>query len=452
MFTSTLYRRSPAFLQSIAINIRSAIRTSLRERNDFQRFLSEVQSHDYSKTLTESYKAKIFHKTLHEAIKNVTYYRELDIARHFTADTPLKKLINLFPVINKKIVISNHDKFINHNIKGLRFYGATSGTSGTPLIIPQTLHSITRENAFIWRQLHWAGFKKGDKRAWIRGDMVVPSNRKGPPFWVVNLPENMLMMSSFHLTPSHAPLYVQKLEEFKPKLIQAYPSSIIYLAQYLKDKNLYYRGDCRSILTSSETLFPEDRKLIEERFGSHVFDYYGLFERNVAIHSCEYSNYHLIDDYSYVEFDPQKDGSYSLIGTAFNNPLFPLIRYHTGDAIDLPSIRSDCPCGRHYPLIRGIYGRIGDYIKGEYGQKIFILNHIPKGIEGIIETQFIQNDAKHVDILVVAGNRFTHTSEEMLINKLRLTAGEGMSVAVHKVDAIARTKNGKFQQAICSLK
>ncbi len=82
--------------------------------------------------------------------------------------------LEAFPYLDKSVLRRDHKQFISQNKPSVVVKGATSGTTGTPLTILQDRHSVIREQAFVARQLAWAGYRKGDKRAWIRGDMVVP--------------------------------------------------------------------------------------------------------------------------------------------------------------------------------------------------------------------------------------------------------------------------------------
>lgn len=89
--------------------------------------------------------------------------------------------------------------------RSVRFRVRTSGTTGTPLTTFQDRRVIAAENAFLWRQLQWAGFSKGQRCVWLRGDMIIPYEQITPPFWRTNRAENMLMISSYHLSEKNAP-------------------------------------------------------------------------------------------------------------------------------------------------------------------------------------------------------------------------------------------------------
>lgn len=443
MFTSSLYVKAPIWLQNIMLSVRALSRKMVRENGEMRAVLKEIQANEFSRTHLGDYQQDKLQNTLANARNHVPFYQNLDL---------LNLELEAFPYLDKAVLRHDHEQFISQNKPSVVVKGATSGTTGTPLIILQDMNSVIREQAFVERQLAWAGYRKGDKRAWIRGDMVVPLSQKQGSFWRYSWFEQMIVLSSFHLTSQTIPSYLQAMVDFGVEVIQAYPSSITTLARYLEAKQSYYPAKLKSIITSSESLSAEDRQVIETRFGCKVFDWYGLFERVAAIGQCEHGRYHLLSDYSHVELLAAGDGRYELVGTNFNNQYFPLIRYKTGDHVHL-SENEACPCGRVFPVIERIEGRIGDYLVGEDGQKVHILNHIPKGIAGIMACQFVQSERGQVVVKVVAdAEQFNEEQQQKLISNTQARLGSSLIVTIEIVAALERTGNGKIRQAICTIK
>ncbi|WP_119773700.1 exopolysaccharide biosynthesis protein VpsH [Vibrio cholerae] len=443
MFTSSLYVKAPIWLQNTMLSVRALSRKLVRENREMRAVLKEIQANEYSKAQLAKYQQQQRQHVLENACQNVPFYERLGLA-----NSP----IQAFPYLDKTVLRSEHEQFISLNKPSVVVKGATSGTTGTPLTVLQDMRSVIREQAFVARQLSWAGYRKGDKRAWIRGDMVVPLSQKQGPFWRYSWFEQMIVLSSFHLTPQTMSSYLQAMVDFGVEVIQAYPSSIATLARYLEANQSYYPAKLKSIITSSESLSAEDRQVIETRFGCKVFDWYGLFERVAAIGQCEHGRYHLLSDYSHVELLAAGDGRYELVGTNFNNQYFPLIRYKTGDHVHL-SENEACPCGRAFPVIERIEGRIGDYLVGEDGQKVHILNHIPKGIAGIMACQFVQSERGQIVVKVVAdAEQFNQEQQKQLISNTQARLGSSLNVTIDIVPALERTANGKIRQAICTIK
>ncbi|MGI2178560.1 phenylacetate--CoA ligase family protein [Shewanella frigidimarina] len=445
MFISSFYTKSPIWFQNVILSTRAVTKKLMREGREQSKLLKEIILHESDYTSNEFFSKERLNKTLLNAKKNVSFYRD-------NVKTELNGIdLSDFPLISKNEVRNFPHEFENNTLKCVAIKGATSGTTGTPLVIKQNMDSVIREQAFVARHLMWAGFKIGDRRAWIRGDMIVPFEQKRGPFWRYSWFENMIMLSSFHMSSSNLDGYIKAMVDYKVEIIQAYPSSIVTLAKFLEIKDRYYPGQLKSIVTSSESLSYEDKILVEKRFKCTVFDWYGLFERVAAISSCEHGRYHILTDYSHVELLDVGQGRHEIVGTNFNNDFFPLIRYCTGDHVYL-SEEVSCPCGRVFPIIDRIDGRVGDYLLGEDGQKIHILNHIPKGVDGLLATQFIQDIKNEVKILVVVDPIvFNILQQEKLIKNVKDRLGETVLVFIEIVESIPRTPNGKVRQAICSI-
>jgi phenylacetate-CoA ligase len=451
---SLVYRLHPVWAQELFLAARSAVRNRMREGRAFETVAAQLhESQWWPEARLRDFQRRELRQVIEASLRDVPYYRgryRRLLAEPAHAD--IVKLIEHLPVIGKAEVREAGRALISERRRGPLFQGSTSGTTGTPLTLYQDLHAITRENAFIWRQLSWAGMRRGDRRAWIRGDMIVPAGQRHPPFWRMNRAENMLMLSSYHLSDRAARAYVEALGRFDPVVIQAYPSSIAFLAGWMLSARAHYHGGAlRGIVTSSETLSEAQRRDVERAFGCRVFDWYGQFERVAAIGTCERGGRHLITDYSYVELLPVEDGLFELVGTGFNNLSMPLIRYRCGDRVRLRAAGERCPCGRSFPLIDQVLGRVDDAIKLPDGRSVGRLDHLFKGVEGILEAQIRQDRLDAVTILVVPAPTYTDRTREVLRGNARHRLGDGIELDIRLVDAIPRTRNGKLKGVVCNV-
>lgn len=442
MFTSRFYILAPVWVQNLLLTLRGFARKLVRENKLSEGLCRELQQLEYDSTLLSDFHNKALGATLASALINVNFYRSLNKAN---ADK-----LTSFPYISKNDLRENSTIFENDHKPKFLVKGGTSGTTGAAVIIPQPFKAVIREQAFIRRSLIWAGYKKGDKRAWIRGDRIVPPEQLKPPYWRYSHFDDMILLSSLHMTKGALPLYIEAMVDYGVDVIQAYPSSITILAKYLEAQDAYYPSALKSILTSSESLSAEDKALIEKRFRCRVFDWYGLFERVAAIASCEEGRYHVMTDYGHVEFLDCGDGRHEIVGTSFNNIFYPLIRYKTGDYVQLSDEKS-CPCGRVYPLVKSIEGRATDYLYGCNGSKAFCMDQVVKGVSGILGSQFFQNSYEEVDAFIIPSASFTKDEEAKLISKIRSRLGSGMIVNLSRVDELTRTSNGKVRQIICTV-
>jgi len=454
MFTSFAYRHSPIWAQELLTSAQSSLRNAMREGRTFETAAAQAhQSQWGSEQELRDFQSRKLRMIVESAARDVPYYRKKFQALGLDFEKlRFPEVVASLPLMTKADVREGGKSLISERKLGPLFSGSTSGTTGAPLSLYQDLPAINRENAFIWRQLSWAGLRRGERRAWMRGDMIVPAAQKKPPYWRVNRSENMLMLSSYHLSESAAPAYLDSLARFDPVVIQAYPSSIGFLAGWMLSAGSRYRGSSlRGIVTSSETLSDAQRREIESAFGCRVFDWYGHFERVAAIGICEKGRHHLLSDYSYVEMLPADDGLFELVGTGFHNLSMPLIRYRCGDLVRPAPAKERCACGRSFPLIEQVIGRVDDPIKLADGRSVGRLDHIFKGVEGILEAQIRQDRLDAITMLVVPSASFNERTRETLLNNARYRLGDGIALEIRLVDAIPRTRNGKFKGVVCNI-
>jgi phenylacetate-CoA ligase len=440
MFASLAYRLAPVRAQETLIAARAALRARLREGRAFEALRAQVdESQWWSAAELRAYQERRVHELLEFARRYVPFYRE----RAAGAE------LGQWPLIGKAEVRAAGRALLAEGRRGPLFESGTSGTSGSPLRLWQDLTAINRENAFVWRQLEWAGLERGGRRAWLRGDMIVPAAQRQPPYWRMNRAENMLMLSSYHLADSSAAAYLEALEDFDPVLIQAYPSAIGFLASWMLASGRRFRGAALcGIVTSSETLPAERRRDISVAFGCPVFDWYGQAERVAAVGTCERGRHHLLSDYSHVELLPAGDGTFELAGTGFNSFAMPLIRYRTGDFVRPAPAGERCVCGRAFPLIESIAGRDDDSVKLPDGRAIGRLDHVFKSVSGILEAQIRQERADAVTVLVVPAPDYGEAARRALLGNLRERLGADVALAIRRVDAIPRGANGKFRGVV----
>jgi phenylacetate-CoA ligase len=207
----------------------------------------------------------------------------------------------------------------------------------------------------------------------------------------------------------------------------------------------------RGIVTSSETLDATTRRQIERAFGCRVFDWYGQGERVAAIGTCEHGRHHLLSDYSYVELKPAGDGLCELVGTGFHNFSMPLVRYRCGDLVRPAPAGEACPCRRSFPLIAEVIGRRDDSIRLADGRSVGRLDHLFKGVEGILEAQIRQDRLDAISILVVPLPGFSEKTRRVLRDNFRHRLGEDVALEIRLVDSIPRTRNGKFKGVVCNV-
>jgi phenylacetate-CoA ligase len=385
---------------------------------------------------------------LRSAVRDVPFYAGRRLPRSDEPDEVFEAL-QCWPLLDKETVADAGDALLSRRARW-RFPAYSSGTSGRPLKTWRTAASIAHEAALQERQLRWAGWRPGERRVWLRGDVVVPLEQTEPPFWHVNAADQMLMCSSFHLWDRHAGAYLDAIEAFDPVVIQAYPSAIGFLAAALREQSRGYAGaSLRAIVTSSEALPGSLREGCEAAFGVQVFDWYGQSERVAAIGTCPRGRYHLIEDASYVELLPAQDGLAEIVGSSWANDAMPLIRYRTGDLV-LPTARS-CRCGRPLRRVERIVGRETDAIVTPDGRRHVMLDFIFNDVLCVREAQIVQEAPDHIVVLLVLQPGSNPSDADVVRYRALQRLGAGVHVDLHCVPAIPRSPSGKRRLIVSRL-
>jgi len=174
----------------------------------------------------------------------------------------------------------------------------------------------------------------------------------------------------------------QLLQNFQVDSCAAVASYYPYLLAMAEINNIdLNKIKLKKMIAGGEPFTEKQRLYIEQKFGSTLYDQYGLCEINTGLAGeCDYKNgLHILADYVYPEIidpatgSPLPDGSEGeLVLTTFHKEASPLLRYRTGD---ITSINYDkCECGRTMPRISRIKRRVSEtlFYKGIKIEKPFV--------------------------------------------------------------------------------
>jgi len=431
--------------------LRCGIRFWGRNNYLFRKTLHKIRNNPVlNNSEQHKYQMTALLRTLDTATQTIPFYKKIKLLKNGREDE--QSLLARFPVISKNYLLENREILYpaKGNKKSWWSLGKTSGTTGTPLEIFRSYFSVLHENAFIRRHWEWCGFKEGMKQASLRGDLVVPIERKVPPFWFYNPFENQLLLSSRHLRQGCFGHVAEALEKFSPYLMEAYPSTAYELAQYLKAKNRYIK--IPYIFTGSEILYQHQWELITERFQSKIMDFYGMAERVAFASMCQYGNMHLNTDYSFVEIldennQPTSDYGY-IAGTTYHNLVMPLIRYKLSDITKWK--HGQCQCGRTFPMIEPIQGKFEDVLYGGEGNPISpsVLTFAFKGVRNILKSQVAQVEDKLWEVRIVPDDGFGNEDQDKLVANIHHQVDSAVKVFVKMVKDIPRTSSGKYRWVV----
>jgi putative adenylate-forming enzyme len=246
---------------------------------------------------------------------------------------------------------------------------------------------------------------------------------------------------------------VARLNEFQPDSLVAYASMHRLLAQERAGGRL--RIAPRAVMSASEVLTDDTRRLVTAAWGHPPFDVYAATETAGIGSECDrHTGLHLYDDLVITEIVDEDDrpvppGEFGarMLVTVLSSRTQPLIRYAMSDSVR----RSNevCPCRRPFPLLDAIQGRQEDVITlpardgatVEIHPNVFhdVLDQVPAG-----EWQVVQEGDRLR--LLVAGPRsdFDGKAVTSAIRAALDAAGATMSgVTWESVEGIPRTTIGK---------
>jgi len=368
-------------------------------------------------------------RLLRYACEEIPFYRAL---------SPGAEDLSSWPILEKSRIQEQPLQFLPGGRVDPRFLRLqSSGTTGAPLTVYCSAEAYQTEMAFRWRHKAWAGLSFGARGAYVAGHAVVSPGRRKPPFWVHDPAENRLLLSSYHISDETAPSYLRALETFAPEFLHGYPSSLHLLALAAARHGAAIRP--RAVFTASETLLVAQREAIRRGFGARVFNWYGQTELTCNIVECEHGRLHARTDYGFLEV--LEDGS--MVCTGLNNLAMPLIRYRTGDRVRRGG--GACSCGRPFPVVEEIQGRVEDYVVTPEGYLVGRLDHLFKGVVGVREAQVVQRERSTLVLRIVREDAYSERSEEHIREEARKRVGPLMRVVFEYPARIERGAGGKFR-------
>ena len=341
--------------------------------------------------------------------------------------------IEKLPIVTKEM-IRNHTDEVRTRSKRFLVKNHTSGTTGTPLTVYESWPALWREQAYFVAYRKRCGYSYGQPMVSLRGNLG-----KADTTLKVHA-SNTLFLSSYNINQDNLSTYYKAIVKHKPVAIEGYPSSLYALALLLRDADL--RLHIPVAFTSSETLLPHQRSLIEERLGTQIYDHYGTTERTIRLSERkDHKGYFEDPGYSINEY--QQDGG--IVTTSLINDAFPLIRYRVDDIIDTTQDKE----GR--TLIKGIEGRSEDYVVCKDGTRVMRLAFIMKRTHHVKASQLIQHKAGHLQMKIVPDKDFSQADEEAIVASLAERVGAGnMDITFEKtsMEGLAYSKSGKFSYII----
>lgn len=242
---------------------------------------------------------------------------------------------------------------------------SSSGTTGTPVIIPYTKKDIEDWAIMFKRCYELAGISEYDRIH------ITP----GYGLWTAGIGfqngAELLGSMVVPMGPGNTDKQLKMMMDMKSTVLCATSSYALLLAEEIEKRGIRDQIHLRVGVIGSERWGEKMRRRIANELGVSLYDIYGLTEiygPGIGM-SCKFEcGMHYWDDYVYFEIIDPKTGKVlpdgeigELVITTLRKEGAPLIRYRTHDLTRI--IPGDCECGNPFPRIDTLIGRSDDMVK-----------------------------------------------------------------------------------------
>jgi phenylacetate-CoA ligase len=448
-----LYAVLPVPLQNVAVSLQGWRFARERYGKIYQKYLDELMRSQWlSHEEFREMQTNQLRSLLKEAVDNVPYYQRALSNISKKIDSISLDSIGEIPILEKFVLRTQTREFTNEQrLKYGYSRVQTSGTSGSPLSIPQDSYSIKHNVAFRSRQFRWAGITGEEINVLLTARLIL-GNENRPPFWRRNAAERQWLFSLYHISDENLASYVDKIAAIQPVFISGLVSGLYVLARWIRDNGRI--GDIRpwAIITAGETVHNFQREEIERAFNSRIFDYYSSSEGAPFITQCPAGRMHINPESGIIEFlrpdgtNAQPGEDAEMVVTSFYQRTVPLIRYRIGDTAAFAENQS-CPCGRQMPIVEYVGGRESDTLcsseRGRVGSAAIstVFYKLPSRLK---ESQIEQvGTDSFVFRYVPQDAPLSEQEKSTIIEEIKNRLGSSIDVDVQIVEEIPKGPNTK---------
>lgn len=242
---------------------------------------------------------------------------------------------------------------------------SSSGTTGTPVIIPYTKKDVDDWAKMFARCYEMTGVTNSDRIH------ITP----GYGLWTAGigfqLGAELLGAMTIPMGPGNTDKQLSMMQDMKSTVLCATSSYALLLAEEIEKRGIKEKIHLKKGVIGSERWGDKMRSRIANELGVELYDIYGLTEiygPGIGVSCDAKSGMHMWDDFIYLEIVDPKTGEVlpdgevgELVLTTLQKEGAPLIRYRTHDLTRV--IPGTCHCGSKYPRIDVILGRTDDMIK-----------------------------------------------------------------------------------------
>lgn len=401
-------------------------------------------------------------RILTHAYATVPLYREaFENAGALPSDWEIGEPIPL-PLTSRETVRLHADRMISNKFKPKQLRDAiTGGTTSTPVILQRDVEGQRDKLALQYHLNRWFGYDQGDKMMAVWG---AQRDLEMNPSWRWKIYEEKIRRQipapAGQISGEVFERFLQRLNAYKPKVLFGYSVTMTRFAEFVAAKNVPHHKPKLAIVTA-EPVSDADKRTIGSAFECEVVEQYGSREVGMVASECElHDGLHFYPAACLPEFEFHSmtpDGPmHRLIITDLLNYGMPLLRYDTGDCVMLEEDDSPCACGRWFPRVKTVLGRLLDTLILADGTEIpglAVANNmlgLTHSFRFITQVQVIQKAMDLIDVKYVSRGDETENASELarVLEGLQRVFPIPMIFRFIRVDDIPRAASGKLRPCI----
>tara|TARA_R110002012_G_scaffold6531_1_gene30657 strand:+ start:140999 stop:142309 length:1311 start_codon:yes stop_codon:yes gene_type:complete len=410
---------------------------------ELQRII-DIPENQYAAYISEQKKKIVTHHEIYNS-----FYRNLLTKRD-------EKDWETLPVLTKSDLQQPLENRLSQNYDRKSVYVSnTSGSSGHPFIfakdkVAHALSWVSFQHRYNWYHLDL----DTSKQARFYG---IPLNKIG--YRKERLKDklgNRYRFPIFDLCEHKLADMVKKFSKTPFDYINGYTSSIVLLAKHLKKHQLILTDICptlKACIVTSEMLFPDDLKLMEQQFNVPIINEYGASEVGLIAFQNKKNQLEVDSELLFVEIldDNDKPVPQGVVGriviTSFYNKAHPFIRYDIGD---MGSLSPQSTLKK--PILENLQGRTSDIARLPSGKVVpgLTFYYVTKSIieeDGNVSEFIIEQTAQDSFTFIYTSERPLNVQEKRNIEKATAKYLEsGLKLSYKKVAVMDRSNRGKLKQ------
>lgn len=361
--------------------------------------------------------------------------------------------LSALPFLTKPVIRAETERLKAEDAGALKRYN-TGGSSGEPLVFYMGRDRISHDVAAKWRATRWWGVDIGDPELVVWGSPVELGAQDRVRVWRDKLLRSELL-PAFEMRPDKMDGYVEHIRRARPAMLFGYPSALSRIAEHAHGRGIRLDDlGIKVVFVTSERLYPEQRMIIEQRYGAPVANGYGGRDAGFIAHQCPAGGLHLSAEDIVVELvdgegrpvPPGTPGEVVVTHTATRD--FPFVRYRTGDVAVMSTER--CACGRGLPMLADIQGRTTDFITAADGTVMhgLALIYVVRDLPGIRQFKIVQHSLTATEVLIVPETGFGAAQRDSIAAGFRQRLGAAVNIEIREVTEIPPEKSGKFRYVV----